>query len=48
MAQATLLLPARTRLVGQVLPPDLAKALGRADRAASEAGSARNCAASSS
>ena len=38
MAQATLLLPARTRLVGQVLPPDLAKALGRADRTAREAG----------
>ncbi len=38
MAQATLLLPARTRLVGQVLPPDIAKALGRADRTEGEAG----------
>ena len=38
MAQATLLLPARTRLVGQALPRDLAKALGRADRTAGEAG----------
>ncbi|MGR4874217.1 phosphoglycerate mutase [Pseudoxanthomonas sp. LARHCG66] len=38
MAQATLLLPPRTRLVGQALPADVARALGRADRAAGEAG----------
>lgn len=38
MAQATLLLPARTRLVGQVLPADVARALGRADRSEGEAG----------
>lgn len=38
MALATLLLPARTRLVGQALPPDVARALGRADRGPVEAG----------
>jgi hypothetical protein len=38
MALATLLLPARTRLVGQALPPDVARGLGRADRNAVEAG----------
>lgn len=38
MAQATLLLPARVRLRGQALPPAVAAALGRADRAQAEAG----------
>jgi hypothetical protein len=37
-ASATFLLPARTRLGGQGLPPALAKALGRADRRDAEAG----------
>ena len=38
MAQATLLLPARTRLVGQALPDDVARALGRSDRSDTDAG----------
>jgi hypothetical protein len=38
MAQATLLLPARTRLVGQALPDDVARALGRSDRGEADAG----------
>ena len=38
MAQATLLLPARTRLVGQALPDDVARALGRSDRSDADAG----------
>jgi hypothetical protein len=38
MATATLLLPPRTRLVGQALPPAVAKALGRADRSRGEEG----------
>lgn len=38
MASATLLLPPRTRLVGQALPAAVAKALGRADRHRGEEG----------
>jgi hypothetical protein len=38
MASATLLLPARTRLVGQALPTAVAKALGRSDRSRGEEG----------
>lgn len=38
MAQATLLLPPRTRLVGQALPADVARALGRADRTTGDVG----------
>lgn len=38
MASATLLLPARGRLAGPALPPDVAAALGRADHSTQEAG----------
>ena len=38
MATATLLLPTRTRLAGQRLPDEVARALGRADRQTLEAG----------
>ncbi|MFT3762321.1 MAG: phosphoglycerate mutase [Pseudoxanthomonas sp.] len=38
MPTATLLLPAAARLIGQGLPADVAKALGRADRDRAEAG----------
>ena len=38
IAQATLPLPARTRLVGQALPDDVARALGRSDRSDTDAG----------
>ena len=38
MAQATLLLPKRTRLVGQALPDDVARALGRSDSRQVDAG----------
>lgn len=38
MASATLLLPAPARLIGQGLPADVARALGRADREKREAG----------
>ncbi len=38
MARLTLLLPAASRFAGIALPPALARALGRADRAQAEAG----------
>ena len=40
MGRLTLLLPAASRFAGVAMPPALAKALGRADRAQADAGEA--------